>query len=58
MALTYDIRSDIRFKQGKQETLTNATKRMLKANFSHDQIMNILEVSSDFIKEVAKSMKK
>ncbi len=58
MALTYDIRGDIRFKQGKQETLVENIKGLISIELSFEKIAKALNVSIDFIEEVAKSMKK
>jgi len=62
MALTYDIKNDIRYKEGKlegkEETLFFNTKNMLLNNFSREQIKKALNVTDDYIKKVASSIKK
>ncbi len=62
MALTYDIKNDIRYKEGKEEGITEgiaiAIKRMLVANFSHQQIITVLNVPAEFVQKVADSLKK
>jgi len=62
MALIYDIKNDIRYKEGKlegkEETLFFNTKNMLLNNFSHEQIKKALNVTDDYIKKVASSIKK
>ncbi len=71
MALTYDIRGDIRFKQGKQEgklegkqegklegiELTIAVINLLKSNFSEKQIAKKLDISLEVIEKIANSLK-
>ncbi len=62
MALTYDIRSDIRFKEGrqegKQEGLTIAIENLLKSNFSQKQVVEFLKVPLEMVKKVAESIGK
>jgi hypothetical protein len=58
MPFTYDIKNDIRYKQGGESKATLGVKNMLEEGFSHSMISKLLEVSIDFIKEVEKSMKK
>jgi hypothetical protein len=62
MALTYDLENDIRFQQGVEkgiETKTiKAIKKMLSDNFTNEQIAKYLEVTVEFVKKVADSLKK
>lgn len=66
MGLTYDLKNDLRFKQGikegqekGQETKAiTAIKKMLADNFSFEQIAKYLEVTVDFVKKIAKETKK
>ena len=66
MALTYDIKNDIRYKEGKlegklegkEETLFLSTKNMLLNGFSYEQIKKALNVTEDYIKKVSASLKK
>ncbi len=62
MALTYDIRSDIRFKQGKEEgkeeKLIENVKGLISIELSPENIAKALNVSIDFVRKIAKSMKK
>ncbi|WP_448528395.1 hypothetical protein [Raineya sp.] len=60
MALVYNLENDLRFKQGLekglQKGLFNGVKNMLMQGFSMEQIASLLEVSMDFIKEVAQKI--
>ena len=62
MALTYNIKEDVRYQQGKEEErLERATKtvlNMIRLNFPIEQIMEVAEVSKEFIQKVAKEFKK
>ena len=65
MALTYDIKNDIRYKEGKlegklegkEETLFLSTKNMLLNDFSYEQIITVFNVPAEVVQKVAKSMK-
>jgi predicted HTH domain antitoxin len=58
MALTYDIKNDIRYKEGKEEGLSIAIENLLAANISQKQIAEYLKVSLERVQKVAKTMKK
>lgn len=62
MALTYDLENDVRYKQGEQKGEAKkaavATKNLLRLNLSHQQIADSLEVSLEFVKKIADSLKK
>ena len=66
MPFTYDIKNDIRYKQGRDEGLekgleskaTLGVKNMLEAGLDYSTISKYLEVSIEFIKNVEKSIKK
>ncbi len=53
MALTYDLKTDIRYLQGKEEQATIIAKKMLADNFTIEQIAKYLEVTTDFVKKIA-----
>ncbi|PIY08849.1 MAG: hypothetical protein COZ18_10160 [Flexibacter sp. CG_4_10_14_3_um_filter_32_15] len=61
MALTYDIKNDIRYKEGKlegkEEILFLSTKNMLLNDFSYEQIITVFNVPAEVVQKVAKSMK-
>jgi hypothetical protein len=60
MPLVYDIESDPRYiegiEKGREKTLKEAIIKMLRKGLSHEQISNLLEVSSDFIKDIEKPL--
>ncbi len=66
MAFTYDLHSDIRFRQGvnlginqgEEKKAVAAIKNMLTSNFPLEQIASIVDVSYDFVKKIADSLKK
>ena len=60
MAPTYDLKNDIRFKQGKQENAKTTIEKMLLANVSlnHTQIADFFDVPLEFVKKIADSLKK
>jgi hypothetical protein len=58
MALTYDLETDIRFQQGAEKAKVKAIKKMLSDNFRNEQIAKYLEVTVEFVKKVADSLKK
>lgn len=58
MALIYDIEKDIRFKQGEGKGIATAAKRMLLANFTIQQVVDVLKVPKEMVEEIAKSIKK
>lgn len=62
MALTYNIEDDVRFQQGEEKGekkgMITAVKRMLAANFSIQQVVDVLKVSKEFVEAIAKSIKK
>jgi predicted transposase/invertase (TIGR01784 family) len=66
MALTYDLKSDIRFKQGIEQGIEQgegrktivAVKNLLSSALSYQQIADALEVSLAFVEKIAKEMKK
>jgi hypothetical protein len=58
MALIYNLEKDIRFKQGEGKGLATAAKRMLLANFTVQQVVDVLKVPKEMVEEIAKSIKK
>jgi len=58
MALTYDIKNDIRYKEGKEEGLSIAIENLIAANLSQKQISEYLKIPLERVQKVAKSMKK
>ena len=62
MALTYNVKEDLRYQQGKEEgSIENSIKtvsNMLRLNFTIEQIMEAVEVSKEFIQKVKKDFKK
>jgi hypothetical protein len=58
MALTYDIKSDIRYKEGEEANLFSNAKNMLLNNFSPQQVKIALNVTDEYIKNVLDSLKK
>ncbi len=53
MALLFDIEKDIRFKQG----IAKAVERMLLADFTIQQVVDVLKVPKEMVEEIAKSIK-
>ncbi len=64
MALTYDIKNDLRYKEGKLEgkeegiETTIAIINLLNTNFSKKQIAEKLKISLDIVEKIANSLKK
>ena len=62
MAITYNIKEDVRYQQGKEEgeieRATRTVLNMIRLNFPIEQIMEAAEVSKEFIQKVAKQIKK
>ncbi len=62
MAFTYDLQTDIRFKQGidlgEERKAVYAVINMLEENFSFERIAKIQGVTVSFVKKVADSLKK
>ena len=66
MAFTYDLQTDIRYNQGISQGISQgeekkavvAIKNMLVAKFPFEQIASIVDVTYDFVKKVADSLKK
>ncbi len=58
MALTYDLENDVRFKQGVEKAKIEAIHQMLKDNLGIEQIAKYVEVSVEFVKKAADSLKK
>jgi predicted transposase/invertase (TIGR01784 family) len=63
MPFTYDIKNDIRYKQGREEGLEKGIEKsieslLLKTDFTAKQVADILSVSSDLVKKIAKELKK
>jgi hypothetical protein len=55
MPLVYDIKTDPRYLEGREATLKEAIREMLKDGLSRVKIAKYLKVSVDFIEEVEKS---
>lgn len=62
MALTYDLKNDIRFQQGQlqgqEEKAIKTIHKMLSSNLPFELIAEYLEVSVDFVKRIADTAKK
>ena len=66
MALTYDIKNDIRYKEGKEEGkeegreegIATAIENLLSSNFSQKQVAQYLKVPLEMVEKVAKSLNK
>jgi predicted transposase YdaD len=68
MALTYDLKNDIRFKEGKLEgkqegklegiEVTIAVINLLNSNLSTKKIAEKLKISLDVVEKIAKSLEK
>ena len=59
MPFTYDIKNDIRYKQGRDEGLEKSIESLLlKTSFTVKQVADILNVSLDLVKKIAKELKK
>ena len=63
MALTYNIKEDIRYQQGYAEGLKSYRIEMIKemlldSDFTIEQIMRYTKSSKEFVEEIAKQIKK
>ncbi len=62
MALTYNIKEDIRYQQGKEEGKEENAREtilaMLNGGFTIDDIFRYVKVSREFIEQVIKEFKK
>ncbi|PIY10169.1 MAG: hypothetical protein COZ18_06590 [Flexibacter sp. CG_4_10_14_3_um_filter_32_15] len=58
MALIFDIEKDHLFKKGEGKGIAIAAKRMLLANFTIQQVADVLKVPKEMVEEIAKSIKK
>jgi hypothetical protein len=53
MALTYNLKTDIRYKQGREEGITSIVKNLLlKGKMGLQEIAEAAEVSLDFVKSI------
>jgi predicted transposase YdaD len=59
MPIIYDLRKDLRFKEGKRETTRAAVIRMLKdKTLSVEKIAHYVDVSIDYVKKIQEELKK
>ncbi len=58
MALIFDVEKDHLFKKGEGKGIATAVKRMLLANFTIQQVVEVLKVPKEMVEEIAKSVKK
>jgi predicted transposase YdaD len=59
MPIIYDLRKDLRFKEGKRETTRAAVIRMLNDKaLSVEKIAHYQDVSIDYVKKIQEQLKK
>ncbi len=62
MALIYNIKEDIRYQEGEEKgeikKTTKTVLNMLRLNFSIEQIMEVAEVSKEFVEKIKAQTKK